>query len=223
MKTILLHGEDTQKSYERLLAFIDSAKKRKMLVIRVGKGKEDLSGIIKSQGLFAQAQLVIVYGLSTLKRDDYDLIKKSTDDKTTIVVYEEKQLTPVSISKLGKETHVESFFLPKILFTFLENLYPKNYDRTKNYLDKLLENNEAEFIYLMIIRFFKDLYMVSQGKNILGYPGWRYQKLGNQFNKMDTKILTLMINDLADFDIESKRETKDTGLFLDLFLLKHLQ
>lgn len=70
MKIILLHGEDTIKSYERLKKFIDTAKNRSWEVVNVDQSPTSFEETLSSTSLFGNERFFIL-------RDIKKLVKKS--------------------------------------------------------------------------------------------------------------------------------------------------
>lgn len=126
MKTIVLHGEDTLKSYERLKKFIDEAKKRNWEIL--------YDNLSETPSLFGQKRLIILR--------DFKLFTKKFFDGT-LVIYHEGTL-PVAFLKSLKEPKVEEFKLPKIIWKFLDNM-------TINGLHELVKTQAVEYVFAMIV------------------------------------------------------------------------
>ena len=104
MKTIIVHGEDTHKSYERLTKFLDAAKSRDWEII--------YDEISATPSLFGKQRLFVI--------KDYRILPKNFDKLDgTVVIYHEGNLL-VTFLKKYKEAKVERFDLPKILWKFLD-------------------------------------------------------------------------------------------------------
>lgn len=104
MKIIILHGEDTNKSYQRLIKFTEAAKARGWEII--------YDEVVATPSLFGKQRLFVI--------KDYRILPKNLDKlEGTLVIYHEGNL-PASVFKKFKEARVEKFDLPKIIWKFLD-------------------------------------------------------------------------------------------------------
>ena len=126
MKVIILHGEDINKSYERLRTFINVAKKRNWEIIY-----DDIS---RTPSLFGQERLTIVR--------DYKLLGKKTVDGT-LVVYHEGTL-PVTFLKSLDNPKIEEFKLSKLIWKFLDNMSIETFH-------EVIKTEAPEFVFAMIV------------------------------------------------------------------------
>ncbi len=176
MKTIVLHGEDINKSYERLKTFIEVAKKRNWEIL--------YDNISATPSLFGQERLTIL--------KDYKLFKDNKIDGT-LVIYSEATLPATFLKTLPKDTKVEEFKLPKLLWQFLDNMSVKN-------LHEVIKTEAVEFVFVMIVWKFK--------KNYLANP---------------TQKVKEIIEKLAQIDADVKTGKADLLLSLDLMFIKSLE
>lgn len=145
MKIIILHGDDTAASYERLTRFIDEAKKRRWEIIY-----DDLA---VTPSLFGSPRLAVVRDLKVFKPKSIKALDKIPG---TLVVYNEGVLAASYLKIFVNNAKVERFDIPKIIWKFLDkpsvkllhevvkkepielvfHLFAKRLRRTK-YIDKL--------------------------------------------------------------------------------------
>ena len=176
MKIIVLHGEDINKSYARLRKFTDEAKKRNWEIIY-----DDIS---RTPSLFGNERLTIIR--------DYKLLGKKTVDGT-LVIYHEGTLPITFLKTLPKETKIEEFKLPKMLWNFLDNMSVKS-------LHEVIKTEAIEFVFIMIAWKFKKRYLAS--------PSPKVKEI---------------INKLAQIDVDAKTGKADLLSSLDLLFLKNLE
>ena len=222
MNLIVLHGEDTVKSYIRLVSFITSAKKRNFTIIRTDWANLEMT--LRNEGLFAQKELIILHGIAGAKKSDLDLLKRQKESGKTIVIYSNTQMTPSQLKKFGADTKVEYFGLPKKLFVFLEAVFPGNGVGAFKLLKEVLMTENVQLVFTMLGRHLKDLYWASESPNDIPYPSWRVAKLENQATKFDdSNIISKLLNKLVAIDYKSKTTSSEISEMLDDFLLMNLQ
>ena len=104
MKTIILHGQNTVKSYERLSKFIEEAKSRGWDVL--------YDEVTATSSLFSKGRLFVI--------KDYKLLPKNIKNlEGTLVIYNQGDL-PVSVINKFPDAKIERYDIPKILWKFLD-------------------------------------------------------------------------------------------------------
>ena len=78
MRIIVLHGDNTQKSYARLQKFIEVAKKRGWEVRKMSNSQQSLAELVVAENLFGAKKLVIVDKIETVSKKDLDWLKKQS-------------------------------------------------------------------------------------------------------------------------------------------------
>ena len=212
MKIIVLHGDDTTKSYDRLTKFIDTAKKRGWEIVT--------DEFPNTPSLFGTDRLIIYRDFSLLTKRDIKNFDRFTG---TLVIYHEGILPQTFLKLMPPDFKMEKFELPKLLFTFLEAFYPGNLERAVKLLHALIESSAIELIFFMLARHLKDLYWVSIDPKTSNYPSWRLGKLKSQAGKFGEEKLTQIISELADIDIVVKTSKADLLTSLDLLIVKQLE
>jgi hypothetical protein len=212
MKIIVLHGDDTEKSYERLMKFVESAKKRNWEILT--------NEFPNTPSLFGSDRLIIYRDFRLLTTRD---IKNFDRFDGTLVIYHTGILPQTFLKLMPKDFKMEKFELPKILFTFLESFYPGNSARSLKLLHELTESSAVELTFFMLARHLKDLYWVSIDPATTAYPSWRLSKLKSQASKFGIDKLKQIISDLADIDIKVKTSKADLLTDLDLLMVKQLK
>lgn len=215
MKIIILHGEDTNKSYARLTKFIDTAKKRGWEIIN--------DEIPNTLSLFGAERLIVYRDYKLISKADIKNLERFED---TLVIYHTSDLPQTFLKSLPKEIKIEKFDVPKILFSFLENIYPGNIKTCLKMLHQITQTQAVELVFFFIARQFKDLYLVSvSSKNLdnTGFPSWKLNKLKFQANKFKKGQIERIINSLSEIDIKVKTSQTDLLSALDLLMIKELE
>jgi len=205
MKIIILHGDDTNKSYARLEKFVDEAKRRNWEILY-----DDASSTLS---LFGKDRLTIIR--------DYEIFSPKTHG--TVVVYHEGILPQTFLKTLPKDAKVEEFKLPKLIWSFLEHLSPGASDRCLKEFNEIIGNDPAEFVFSVLAKHFRDLYWAKLDSASMPYPSWRSSKLKVQSSKFSLDRLKKIIDSLAKIDIEVKTGKAELVLSLDLLIAKQLE
>lgn len=206
MKIIVLHGEDTTKSYERLKTFINVAKKRNWEILY-----DDISS---TPSLFGKERLTVVR--------DYKLLQKKTVDGT-LVIYHEAILPITFLKSLPKDTRIEEFKLPKLIWSFLEYLYPGNSEGCIIELHEIIEREPVEFVFSLICKQFKEMYWILMDTKSVQFPAWKASKLRSQASKFSLDRIKQIIRLLSEIDYSVKTGKSDLTNELDLLIIKQLE
>jgi DNA polymerase III delta subunit len=212
MKIIVLHGQDSNKSYDRLTKFIDVAKKRSWEIVT--------DSFPNTPSLFGNERLIIYRDYKLLSKTD---IKNFVKFDGTLVIYHAADLPATFLKEIPKDAKIEKFDLPKLLFVFLESIYPDNSKNCLKLLHEVVKTEPTELVMFFIARHFRDLYWVSVDPTSTGFPSWKVGKLKSQANKFTINNVKLIINNLAEIDVKVKSSKADLLTELDLLLIKELK
>lgn len=150
MKLIVLHGNDTQKSYERLTVFINEAKKRGWKVTDFSIEE------VTNQSLFNEERFYILKDYKLLDKKIIERLKKCNGN---LIVYT-AGLHPTTHLKMLNPDKTEKFELPIHLWKFLDHM-------TIDGLHNLLKTNAPEYILAMMAWKFKQNYLKNpSNKNV---------------------------------------------------------
>lgn len=205
MKIIVLHGDYTTKLYERLNKFIEAAKKRGWEIVN--------DEISQTPSLFNIERLTILRKYSLLSKKDIPRISKIAG---TLVIYNEGTVPQLFLKELPKDTKVEEFKLPKIIWNFLDNISVKKFH-------EVIKNEPVEFVFSVLSKRFRDLYWVKVSEDYLPYQPWQIRKLKRQAQNYSLEALKEIIDKLAEIDIKVKTSKADLISELDLMLIKSLE
>ncbi len=212
MKIIVLHGQDTAKSYVRLTKFIDTAKSRGWEII--------YDEFPNTPSLFGAERLIIYRDFHLLTKND---IKNFEKFDGTLVVYHNSDLPSLFLKQMPPSFKMEKFDVPKLLFVFLESLYPGNSERCIKLLHEVVKSEPVELVFFFIARQMRDLYWVLNSKGESVFPTWKAGKLKSQAGKIGTEKLKELINLLAEIDVRIKSTKADLLTELDLMIIKQLE
>jgi DNA polymerase III delta subunit len=211
MKIIILHGDDSLKSYERLTKFTKEAKNRGWEVTDYNLDS------IANQSLFGTERFYILkdYKLLT-KKDILNILQYDGN----LIIYNEGNIPALFLKTLPKDIKIEKFELPRFVFKFADSFYPTNANACLKLLHELSTNEPIELTFFWLTRHVRDLYWVRQGKP--NYPDWRLSKLKSQSNKFTDKLLKEIIADLSKIDVKVKTSKANLKDSLDLLIVKKL-
>ncbi len=224
MKIIALHGDDERKLYERLSKFIETAKGRSWEVAYLDDAAVSIQEQLSSSSLFGSERFFVVRDITRLGKKELGWInRKSGDLSGNLIIYHEGYISQTILKSLPKETKIEEFKLPVVLWSFLDNLYPGNSGKSIVQFHQLIEKEAPEFIFTLIAKLFRDLYWAKVDSLTLPYPNWRVGKLKAQASKFTIDQLKYLIGKLAEIDIKVKTSKSDLVSELDLLIIKQLE
>lgn len=148
MKIILLHGDDTTKSYERLQVFVKEARKRNWKITDYSLQE------IENQSLFGEECFYILKDYKVL---DKKVIEKLTKYSGNLIVYHTSLLS-ASALKLLNPDKIEKFELPQLLWKFLDTF-------DVNLFHELVKTQAPEYLLAMMAWKAKQNYIRNQSQN----------------------------------------------------------
>lgn len=224
MKVIVLHGDDTIKSFERLKKFIDVAKKRSWEVSYIEELDQTFQEILSANSLFGNERFFIVRDIKKLGKRELEWLKKKYSEITgNLIIYSEGAINSTLLNSLPKDTKIEEFKLPVLLWNFLDGLYPGNSTREVQFLHRIIEKQPVEFVFSLISKHFRDLWWVKVDAGSTGFPFWKINKLKIQSSKYSLETLSIIIGKLAEIDYKVKTSKADLLSELDLLIIKQLE
>lgn len=213
----VLHGDDIINSRKRLseLALNFSS------VVYLQGDKTNFSEIINSLSstdMFEASKCVVIEGISKLAKADLDRAlpafeKVGKDKATTVILWQGTEMTKLQIGKY-KTAAVESFMLPKLFFTFLDNFTPAQFGQEIKTLTDMKNVDTMQIFYALIKRVRQLLMVKSRGnfEELVKMSPWQMNKLQSQSAKFKTGELEKVYTEL--FTLEKK--LKSSGLMLPL-------
>lgn len=218
MRISLIHGDNSPAAYEKYRALIDGAKVKNFQIITINSPKE-----VVGQSLFDDKIVFILEKPKKVNIKDWKWLKENAKNYNSnlLVLYEGN--APVTVTRnFPKDAKILKHELPKILFQYLDNLYPNN-PRLLKLFNDVIKLQAVELILAMMARQFRDLYWVKVDATSIQIPDWRVLKLLKQADKFEENDLKKIINRLAKIDIQTKTSDTDLKTELDLFLIEELK
>lgn len=218
MKIIVLHGDYIKKSRDRLEDFISSAQKID------SNFNLTISEQLSANSLFQKESLFILEDIKRLNQKDIDWIKKRGKDLAlTLIIYHQGFIPKKVLNSFPKDAKIEEFKLPRIIFMYLDSIYPKNVKKVLVLFHELIRNEPVEFVFALMAKHLRDLYWVKVEPRSLPYPSWRITKLKVQSEKFKVEMIKEIIRKLAEIDIAAKTSKSDLISSLDLLMLTKLE
>ena len=224
---IILHGEDANKSYGRLIVLTDDLKAKQFEVVIQDAQEIDITSLrqeIGSSGLFGSLKCFVIKNLlsgtkSKNKDKLLDVLSQGTSHE--IILWENKGLTATTLKRFPN-AKVESFTISPVIFKFLDSLRPQNTSNILLAWKKILEEGtEPEFVFAMLTRQFKLLIQAKSGAS--------YMKLAPYPARLITQQATLYsLDHLLDlyhrlYDIDLKIKTGSGGNSIENLLANFFQ
>jgi len=219
MRISLIHGEDNTKAYSRFRELVDQSKGRNFEIIPILDPKN-----IVSQSLFEDKTIFVLEKPNKIKPTSWKwLAKNPSKYNSNLLIYYDGN-TPALITKnLPKDSKVEKFDLPKIIFQFLDSFYPGNSKISLKLLNELTKNEPIELIFHLLGVRMRELYWAKVSPETLNFPSWRKTKLINQASQYTICTIQYIIRRLAKIDIKSKTSDLNLKSMLDMLILKSLK
>lgn len=231
---LILHGENTVQSRNRLFQLTSDARKKGELVVHVEIKQLDfptLEDAFGNQNLFGESKFVVIEELHSLiksKRKDElitfvgNFAAQTNDGGLQIVLWEKRALTPTMLKKFpGAKS--EEFKITNSLFKWLDSIgVASSAQNAKLTSLKLLRDaleKDGDFMcFTMFIRQIRLLIQVKDGA-VAGLPPFMIGKLKQQAGAFTMPQLLKMHGRLLELDIEQKTSTSRLNLTQQLELL----
>lgn len=224
MKIIILHGDDSIKSYERLKRFVEVAKKRNWEIVYMDDSLQTIEENLSANSLFGGERFFIIKNIKKFGKKEISWInKKHADLSGNLIIHNDGIIPATLLKNLPKESKIEEFKLPILLWNFLDGLYPGNSNHEVQTLHKIAERLPVEFVFSLIAKHFRDLYWIKTDAESTDFPFWKINKLKSQASKFSDEQLKGLISLLSEIDVKVKTSKADLLSELDLFLIKHLE
>ncbi len=183
MKIIVLHGNDTEKSYSRLTVFVNEAKKRGWKVTDFSLDE------IENQSLFGEECFYVLKDYKVLDKKILEKLKKYSGN---LIIYNSAKIPAPSLKGISPDK-VELFELPELLWKFLDNM-------TVSGLHELVKTQAVEYVLAMIAWKFKQNYI----KN----PSEKNADLISKLAEIDVKSKTGKADLLLSLDLLLSKQLK---------------
>ena len=224
---IIIHGENTIASRQKLVEIIDSAKNQKQEIIRQEAKNLDeatLEEFLGSSDLFGTKKTIIIEGLHSLqtsKKKKLLIQMCSNSELHNIVLWEKRTLTKTMLKQFGNAENYE-FKASKTLFAWLDLLGKKGVETKKiQLLHEAIDKDGEYFCFIMLIRQFRLLIQAKTGEKIGGAP-FMIAKLNKQAQQFSLEELLATYKELLKMDYAQKTSTNLLSMkqWLDLLSIK---
>ncbi|GIK83625.1 MAG: hypothetical protein BroJett025_02470 [Patescibacteria group bacterium] len=224
---IIIHGENTITSRDKLLDVISDYKKQGIELVRLEAkdlSEAQLETTLGEGDLFGTKKAIIIEGLHSLPKSEKQktLIKLCCNATNhEIVLWEKRELTATML-KPFPQAQVYAYKASKTLFSWLD-LLGTNGNETKKIqlLHDAIETDGDFFCFIMLIRQFRLLIQAKTGEKIAGAP-FMISKLQKQAQQFSLEQLLKIHQQLLIFDFEQKtsKSLLSMNQWLDLFTVK---
>lgn len=224
---MILHGENTVLSRQRLQEEIEAFKTKKKGEVLKFEGNNlslaDLQQALESLSLLEENRLIILENIfsgrpSKEKSNIIAYLKKS--NPANLIIWEAKKIDGRILSSF--KTQVLRFDLPLVIFRFLDSLAPGNITQSINLFHQSLEQDPPELIFYLLARQIRLLILAADlGEKGLGQmKDWQKGKLIRQAKKFGLIKLIKIYKELLQIDWQQKTSQTPFNLVsqLDLFL-----
>lgn len=225
MRIVVIHGDDSEKSWARLKKIVEVARQRNWEILKFDETQKTLlSELLSSASLFSDKRLIAVENGKTIVKKELEWLEtKAKKFEGNLVIYFDDYI-PLGIKNfLPKDTKFEEYKLPKIIFKFLDGIYPGNAKNSITLFHKLLSSEPPELLFNLVAKRLKELYWVKNSPQTLLYPSWRKGILKSQVLRYKEGKLEELIGLLAEADVRAKTGEGTMVELLDLILLTKLQ
>lgn len=222
-KITVYSGEDIVSSRKAFLEHIQSLTDDNFELTKInGKGltEEFLELSLSSSSLFGLKKVLIIENLllSQKSKEKDKLIEKiKSFPDSAIVFWESKEF-----SKADQLKHpnfiFKNFKLPQILFKFLDKIVPNNKEVNLKNFHQVIKQVDPAYLFLMIIRQFRLLIMVSDNETS-GMQSWQISNLLKQAKEYTKDNLINIYKKLLEIDLKQKTSQSPNGLVYELDLL----
>ncbi len=224
MNLIILHGENEVSARERLFSFVSEAKRRGWAVEKIKEG-ESVSEKLSLVNLYFLKTLFVVENYRLMKKKDFIFLNKffEKSDKVLVICGFGENIPQSVLEKFPKSAKIEIFNYPKVVFDFLDNILPGNFEKVLRLLHEVLKRNPPELVFHLFFTRVWDLYWVKTDPSTIPYYSKRVYYLEKQASRFTQGELKEILDCLADIDIEAKMSTLGIDYYLDLLIFKYLQ
>lgn len=181
----------------------------------------------ESSSLFSVQKTIIIENLLknlSKKTKELEKITHYLSNQTsshTFILWEQSEITQTLIKRLPKAKIIHCQ-LPVVVFKFLDSLAAVDYSTILSLFHTFLENREAEFIYVMLLRQFRYL-IIGKDLGVSGFKDispWQAKKFTSQSRYFTMAKLVSSYRQLLslDYKIKTGQTPYTLAELLDIFL-----
>lgn len=221
---IVIHGENTIQSRNKLVTILEQAKEKNTLVERISASQLDvplLESKLQRTDLFGYSRMLVIEELHSLPRSKKltDLIELLAQTDAEVCLWEKRQLTPTMLNKL-KADKVYEFKLANSLFNWLDSLSPHPATKTKQLqlFQQTVRENAEYMCFIMLARQLRLLIQARSGGKIKG-PYFVVNKITQQAQLFSLAQLLSLHQQLYNLDAKIKTSTNNISLTQSIELI----
>lgn len=223
----VLHGENTVLSRKELYVLISSAKERGASIVRIDGGTIQLSDMqnqLGSTSLFGDERVLVVEKLWSQKSATKKtaLISEIANATIPCILWHDKTIPATQLKPfIARKASISLFKSSPEVYKTMEMLGTADKRSLMASLQKSIEHDSAEYVFIMCIRQISMLLLAKSGQPIPGAP-FVAQKARQQAKKFTLNILLDLHRQLVEMDRRLKTSTNALSLeqFLNIWALK---
>ncbi len=224
MQLLILHGDDILSSYKRLKNIVLLAKKKKMSIIKIGESPQNLKETLTFRNLFGEKSLFIIDHINAVNTSFIRWLKKTYKKlDIDLIIYHQGILDQNFIQNFSIPKKIEQYKLPKLIWLFLESIYPGNSSFSLKILHQVSKTLSEEYIFSLLAKHLFDLYQVKVDSHNSNFPIWKKNKLSRQLSRFDMISFSNFVSSISELDIRYKTSQIDLLENLEFTILKTLK
>lgn len=222
--TIILHGENTIKSRDRLVELIAELKTKSQDIIRLDAKKIELpqlEELLLKTNLFGNEEALVIEELHSLpksKKKDALISLVANNQQKSLILWEKRDLTATMLKKIP-EAKVEQFKLTNALFGWLDLFHQQTpIKQNLTALKQAVKNNGDYMCFIMLARQISLLIAIKDGGQLKLAP-FMLSKLKKQAQSFSLEQLLNLHQRLFELDQQIKASKNFLSLEQELDVL----
>jgi hypothetical protein len=188
-------------------------------IYKKGFDENELKRIVENPSLFGQKNgfLIEEYNSFTPKQKK-DITNIFSRSEALVIFWDSKETRlATGLKKSFPKINILNFPKPKIIFSFMETVFPGNQKQFLPLFAKIISDQPIELVLYFLKQHFRTLVMFSIDKNLISnLPSWREKKLEYQSERFPGKELENLYKNLIDIEYQNKSGILPVGLEIAL-------
>lgn len=224
----LIHGEDITSSRKALTEIKEKNDTTEKIIFDGTKiTLSDFVSAADSLSIFNQGRLIIIENFLSgiLSKEKEEMLKymQNTDISAQIIFWEQKEVSKTIIKKYFPKASVILCPVPVYIFKFLDSIGERPLPEVLSMYNSLAKQQEAEFVYSMLIRQWRNL-LIANDLGQIGFSGmssWQSGKFIRQAKYFDLQKLISSYRILLSLDqkVKSGQTSYNLNQLLDIFFV----
>lgn len=212
MALMILHGDNTVQSRQKLYELTSAAKLANKSVIHLEAKKLeiiDLEQQLGTSGLFDEPKVIVIEELLGLLKSKnktalIEYVAGSDLSDLDLILWEKKKVTATALKPFAKlKPNIQEFKTSSAVFTWLDNLFVKDKKKRLQLFLKASQQDGAEMCLAMLNRQIRLLLTAKSGGVVKGAP-FMIQKLNAQAKSLTLEQLLAIHEQLTFLDYHWK-------------------